>query len=175
MILIEIIAALLTLISAYQAKELDRNTWYVGGLASIFYALIFIHQELYGLFLFQGFCIVQAIQGHIEWKKLNVNSAKLKDWFLFSLLTPVGCVVAYSHEGFKLLDFFITAFSFGATYLLIKGKRESWYIWGLVNVISVFLFIKAQLWISTVTYILLLINSIFAIWKWRKNGKTVSY
>ena len=56
-----------------------------------------------------------------------------------------------------------------AQFLLDRKKIETWIVWVLVNVVSVYVYFNAGLYLLAAQFVLFLINAIVAWFQWRKS------
>lgn len=66
------------------------------------------------------------------------------------------------------MDSAIFALSALAQFLLDRKKLETWIVWALVNVLSVFVYASQELWLTTALYCGLLANCAWGWSEWRK-------
>jgi nicotinamide mononucleotide transporter len=65
-------------------------------------------------------------------------------------------------------DGLVTALSLLAQYLLAKKKIENWWVWLIVNVITVGLMIVKSLWLTSLLYALFAVLSYVGLKAWQK-------
>lgn len=70
------------------------------------------------------------------------------------------------------LDAQIFGFSILAQFLLDRKKIESWVIWALVNVVSVYVYFSMGLTMTAILYIGLLLNTVIGYHMWNKELKS---
>jgi nicotinamide riboside transporter PnuC len=178
--MIEITAAILTIASAILATIGERFTWGIGILSCIFYGIVFVDLELWGMFVLQIIMIVQSVFGHREWKLLRIRNLSKRNLVRATLaLTALFVPVAFMlmADKFTWVELAVCWSSLIANWMLVEGDPRNWNVWIVVNVTSVILFTLYR-WapISAITYTILLINSIVASWKWHhrseNSGKT---
>lgn len=178
--IIEFLAALFTLLCVYLATKGNIYSWWVGILGLSLYSIVFFNERLYGDFFLQLIFLTQSIYGLYNWNKNKVNYvikitklSKLNILVYISLLFSIWLLMnyllsTYTNASLPLVDSFLTATSLIANWLLAKRKIESWYLWILADTIYVMLFIYKKLYISSVTYFILLIIAIYGYKSWKK-------
>jgi nicotinamide mononucleotide transporter len=177
--MIEIAAAILTIVSAVIATLKMRATWLIGIASCLLYMIVFQRAELWGMFALQILMVFQSLSGFVKWKSLKIqelsHSKLLRSALVFTVLfVPIGIMLYF--EKFSWLELAVCWLSVLATWMLVTGDPRNWHVWSLTNLVSVGLFVNDKLYVSAVTFFLLLINSIYASWKWHKrNGSTASF
>ena len=154
--------------SIYQVRaSLIFYFWWV--INTITYALISLHENLYGQFILNIFIILPLeIVGFIAWKK-HMNKTKKKSieikkfkpymwlislplfvpaWFIYAqVLSSLPYIfktvfaINIPSDGQILLDSFTSVATIFAVYLISKRYLEQWHFWILAN-LGVILFIK---------------------------------
>lgn len=82
-------------------------------------------------------------------------------WLLFDAV--------YDEPSYLIWDTSIVASSVTAQSLMTWKKRESWWWWTLpVNVSSILLFVRTEVWAFVFLYVVFLINSVWGWSKWHK-------
>ncbi len=144
----------------------------------------FFTVKLYADVTLQVFFILTCINGWYQWKKGGKNNSELPITHVelksFSLYIICSCIVvaAYGSLLHKLTDasspFFdstILAFSILGQFLVMKRKFENWYIWFLVDGVSIPLYFSKGLYLTSLLYIFLLIIGIYGYFNWKKEIK----
>jgi nicotinamide mononucleotide transporter len=70
-------------------------------------------------------------------------------------------------------DSFITSLSIIATWMLAKKIYEHWYLWIVVNFVSVILFITRGLYPTAILYVVYGIMSFAGLVEWKKQGESL--
>ena len=186
-LLIEILAATLTLWSVYLSAKQHSLSWPVGIAALGFYSIIFFHVKLYADLSLQVFFLIQGLMGMVEWyRNREANSTficKVERLSLIEMITYfmywliLYGVSAYMFSTFTnasnpYVDSLVASMSLMANYLLVKRKFENWFIWITVDIIYVGLFIYKGLNVSAVLYAILFFLAIKGLLDWKKHLKT---
>jgi nicotinamide mononucleotide transporter len=183
--MIEIISAIITLISVILLSNKKNIGWIIGIIGGILYAIIFFNTKLYANFGLQFIFIIQSIYGIYIWNKYKKNNKIIKEtkvskltkneyiisffsiiitWIItFSLLNN------YTNSIYQYTDSLILSISIIANWLLSIRKLESWLLWIIVNIISIILFYQTELYITLGLYIIFLINAIYGYFNWKKD------
>lgn len=180
MITLELLGAISILICVYLTAIQNVWCWIIGILGSLIYSFIFFSSNLYGESFLQIIFIIQGFYGWYYWGKDRILYTPL-------LVSKLGSVSLMKHlmlvivilngllylTPLGFLDSIITLLSLLATYYLTKKYLESWYLWILVDILSIGLYISRELYISSVLYCILLVLAINGLFKWKKSLKIV--
>lgn len=131
---------------------------YIFGLTgTMCYAFIAFQNQLYGnLFLYMLYYFPMQILGILKWKKhlkkekQEIIKTKLKpiECWLFLTITflislAAALILKKTGGATPFMDAFTTVFSITGLILTIKRVIEQWYIWIIVNGLSVIMWIEA--------------------------------
>lgn len=189
--LIALISALTGVTSViFISKQMIAN-YYVAAINVTLYALIAFNSKLYGDFMLNLFYYLpMQFYGIYCWKKskdINNNkdveskSLTYKQKILLIIITLIA-IVLYS-QVLKLLggnipfiDSMSTVLSIIAMILLVKGYLEQWYIWIIVNSVSIIMWAISLYqgngeYATLLMWIIYLLNSIFGLYNWKKSNK----
>lgn len=155
--------------------------WLFGIVNVILFALLFYQSAIYGQMLLQFFFLVLILYSWYEWlyggednTNLTVSKATPKQiiysipiTIIITLLLQKGIRLISERENFTALDSIVTSLSFAAQFFLAKKILESWIIWIIVDILSIYLFIQTGLYKIGFFYFLLLIlaTSGYITWK----------
>ena len=186
--MIETIAIIFSLISAWQAKQRNIWTWSSGIIGIVAYFFIFKTDKNYANMMLQIIFAAQSIYGFVIWKKvdretsLSTFSSVLKQSgyiILISILKQIGFIILISISCYylntllkgelSLLDATTTGLSIVATILLAHKKIENWIYWIIADILYVILFISSNHIGSALLYVAFLIMAIMAFFDWKKN------
>jgi nicotinamide mononucleotide transporter len=191
---IEFFGTLLNILSVYLVSKNKILNWPVGIIASVLFMFLFWQIQLYSDFTEQLYYIVTCFWGWSAWKNsssnnlsgqniLKISNLEIKEKILFSGIVLIGTILLglfmanidkllptlFSVAAtYVFLDAFTTVLSFLATYLLIKRKIESWYIWIFVDVIAVWLYYVKDVKFVALLYIVFLILATYGLLTWKK-------
>ena len=133
---------------------------YIFGLTgSGFYTYLAFSNSLWGnLALYILYYIPMQILGIFKWKKhLKPVSNEIYKTFLpkknriiIGIISILLCfifaiILYYTKDSYPVLDGVVTALSITGMYLTIKRAIEQWFVWGIVNAISVVIWINITL------------------------------
>ncbi|RYY29451.1 MAG: nicotinamide riboside transporter PnuC [Sphingomonadales bacterium] len=181
---IEAIAALLTLINV--ALVARRSIWnYPFALVAVTLSgWVFFGQRLYSDTLLQGFFIAINLYGWWNWVRVRAQTGEVQVERLGSraqIVWAVACVVAIALWGtfmqrntdaaLPYWDASILILSIAAQTLQSRRNEESWWLWILVNLLSIPLYAARGLWIFAALYVVLLSLCFWGLNDWAKARK----
>lgn len=177
--MLEIFAAITTLVSAYYATKKNILTWTIGILSSVLYGIFFFKLNLYANFILQIVFISLSFWGLIEWKvKGKVKNINKKTWS--NDIERISLVISFMIlywilPYFKItqLDAITTIGSLIATYLLIKMRIDNWIWWIITDLIYCDMFAVQKNWISLITYTILTWISAQGLIKWHFDNEKI--
>lgn len=155
---IDIIGALLSLISAYFYIKEKPIAWLISLVAIPFDAIMDLRIGVYGDFLLQFLYFALLLYGWYSWRHgakveegLPLLRMTAKQFYMIGLLTlfPVVAVWMslghYTNSEVALLDASVTVLSMLAIWLLGKKIIESWLLWIFVDCLYVALYVYKQM------------------------------
>jgi len=179
---IEIVAAVITAVSIWLATR--ENIWYwpTGIISLVLYTWTFYQAKLYGETLLQIVCLVLMIYGWYEWlfggaqhTELPVTLTPKRAWPPLMAAGIAGSVgsallmLRFTDNPSPWIDASILAFSLVAQLMTARKWLENWPMWIIINVISIFLYVKRHLYPTAVLYVVLLILAIDGYRKWKRS------
>ncbi len=140
---------------------------------------IFYNLNIFGNTFIQAVFILQSIDGWYKWKHNNTRKISELDTMDFTKTIIATVVLSFLVYFFlvltdsksPILDSSTTAISIMGIILLSLKKVESWYFWILTDIIYIWFFIKEGLYLSSLTYIIILILAIIGLIQWEKDLK----
>jgi nicotinamide mononucleotide transporter len=108
---------------------------------------------------------------------------KIGNWswkFVSLLLIPVSLVTlgisyvlnVFTDANMAFWDTLILCLSILAQFLLDRKQQKHWMVWGFVNILSIYVYSSMELWLTTLTYVVLLLNVPYGYYLWKKETKT---
>lgn len=181
MSVLEIFATIFTVACVILAVK--RSTWQypIGLIGTVLYYFVFQGVQLYASAGLQIFFLFVQLYGWWFWlygdqgKKPKITN--LRPLILLTTLvcglfisTIFGQVLNhYTNANMAKLDSIIFGFSVIAQFLLDRKKIETWIVWALVNVLSIFVYFGQGLNLTGWLYVGLLINTVWGYIEWKKN------
>ena len=173
--------------------------WPLAILSSILYGVVFWNSQLYGEASLQIMFILTAAWGWQQWlggtasqpritdaaenlappapSKLSITTlqpaerrvvfiATLLAWPAFSFFLH-----RYTDSDVAVWDGLVTALSLLGQYLLGRKKIENWWVWMLVNALTVGLMVEKSLWLTAVLYGIFAVLSYMGLQAWRRHAR----
>ena len=178
--LIELAADALTLASVVLTVFLRTSLYPVGMVATVLFFFVFWGAHLYSSAGLQVYFTLIQLYGWWFWKRGDHGQAPQVgnwSWKIVGSLGVPACAftvaVAWALDHFTdarspFGDTAIFAMSVLAQFLLDRKQLKTWFVWGAVDVLSIAVYSKQGLWLTTGLYLLLLINVAFGLASWRR-------
>jgi nicotinamide mononucleotide transporter len=184
---VELAGFVLSLAMVYcNIKEIHWG-WPLAILSSALYGAVFWDSQLYGEASLQVMFIITALWGWHQWRKgtqstppdiqtapplkiSQLNTNEFKQTAAATLLAwPVMAYFLnrYTDSDVAIWDALVTSLSLLGQYLLAKKKIENWWVWMVVNVITVGLMLVKSLWLTALLYVLFAVLSYIGLKTWR--------
>lgn len=173
--LIELLGSIFTIISVLFATYENKYTWISSILGVICYGIIYFNTGLYPDVVLQLFYLYISFKGLQKWffQKLTIKNLP-RNYIKYSLYTSIILTFFLFNISFLFSNNYLillfnsisSSLSIIATVLLVYKKYETWYFWILVNIICIIVYFFSGLYLISIVYIILLINAIFALYKW---------
>ena len=195
--IMELLAVVFTVLSVFGATRLKIAQYPVGIIATVLYSFVFFDAKLYSSLALNIYFTVIQLYGWYFWmyggrravddlhlsNGLKLRPPKIGNWpwktvGLWAVVAAiisfiVGELVAkYLHGSSALLDAGILSASVLAQFLLDRKQLKSWYIWVVVNVLSIIVYgFQQHLLISGILYTALLLNAFYGLAHWKAAKK----
>jgi len=184
MSIIEIIAAILTLVGVFLSGRQLRVNWLFGIAGAAIYTFIFYKSVLFAEAALQVWYVVLGVMGWINWSSQN------EDFEIYHLnwrITTISTIttVVFSIVSGRLLDVFSTSdvpyidaslaiSGLVCTWFLAKKILENWLIWIVIDLLSTCLYIYKHLYATAGLYFILAILAAYGYQQWKKQ-KAVAF
>lgn len=174
----------------FVSKQMMAN-YYVGAINVALYAYLSYQSKLYGDAMLNAFYYfpMQFI-GIYMWTKSKNDSAEnkveskaltAKSRFKLALVSFIGILV-YSivlkqlGGNIPLIDSTSTILSVIAMYLMVEQYLEQWYLWIIVNVVSIIMWAISLSqgsgdYATLLMWIIYLLNSLYGLYNWKKANR----
>lgn len=178
---LELVAAILGVVSVYLTARQHVLCWPVGAVMVALYTYVFFDAKLYadmGLqvvyFFLQFYGWYQWLHGGRDKAELAVSRTSPALWGVllgaalgFSL--ALGWSLAnHTDASMPYVDSAITGFSLAAQYMIAKKKLENWLVWAVVDTVAIYVFYTKQLYPTAVLYAVFLGLCIVGYRSWRR-------
>ena len=184
---IEITGAVLGVLFLYFEIKQNWWLWPLGVLTSFFYIFIFYQAKFYADMGLQVYYVVISIYGWWYWWRGSSDSkeelpivrlsSKLA-WTLVGLTVPMFVLISFILVRFTdspvpYWDAFTTAISITATWMLARKILEQWFLWMLVNLVSLVLYVYKGLYPTVVLFAFYSVLSFVGYVQWKRSLSTV--
>ena len=178
---LEISAALFTIANVWLATRENLWTWPTGIMSVTLYAVVFYQARLYGNCALQVVYFVMTLHGWYEWVRggvnhteLHVRRATLRQWVVCSiagvgLTLPIIWLLRRYNGSAPILDAATTSFSIVGQWMLNEKLLENWWIWVVVDLVSVPMFFSSGNALTAVLYAALAMLCVKGIVDWRRS------
>ncbi|RIJ77657.1 nicotinamide riboside transporter PnuC [Nakamurella silvestris] len=160
--------------------------WPVGIANNIAFGFLFISAGLYAETILQAVFAVIAVYGWVAWSsggrsagsadaQLPVRRTHPREAWLLVALTAASTVVialALEHGTDSTVpwpDAFVLAASLAATYGQARKILESWWVWILIDVVSVPLYVSRGLYLTAILYLGFLALCVLGLRNWQRD------
>lgn len=180
---IEVIGAVTGLIYLYLEIKQKIWLWPLGIVTSAFYVYIFFKAKFYADMGLQVYYLVISFYGWWHWlfgggttkkNSLAISRTSNRQWISLSFITlglfgiMYFILKKYTDSPVPFGDAIVTAMSITATWMLAQKLIEQWWIWVIVNLLSLGLFIWKELYPTSVLYFFYFTMAIVGYLEWRK-------
>ncbi|MBS1724977.1 MAG: nicotinamide mononucleotide transporter [Armatimonadetes bacterium] len=160
-----------------EVRESPWN-WPVAIVASLAYIEFFRRSGFYANMWLQLYYVVLSVIGWYWWVKggerktaLPIVRADRRVWLVFLAITAVAVPLTYGlmykiHHEAKPLDVVTAVLSIGAEALLARKIIENWWVWIVVNALTVYM-LRESLF-SAGLYAFFLVLSVMGLVEWRR-------
>lgn len=159
----------------------SRWNYWIGAISIGLYAYMFWTAGLLASMALQFYLFPVMLYGWFRWRADTVtrpvtwaaNDSLL--WlatYVFIAIAAYGGVYNFNllfHGSMATLDSAIFVASILAQFLLDNKKMENWLVWIGVNVVSIYVYFNAGLYLITFQYIFFLGNAFFGLYLWNKS------
>jgi nicotinamide mononucleotide transporter len=177
----EIVGVVFGLLSVYLTIRQQIWCWPTGIVSVIAYALLFYDIKLYADMLLQIFFLVTSFQGWYLWRYGGSNRSELPITRLSRsqvVMLGIGLVVCalaigyvfdtYTDAHIPFWDAAASSMSVLAQILLMRKKLENWYLWIIVDVLSIGIYIYKEVYLTAGLYLVFLVLAIGGLLAWHK-------
>lgn len=155
-----------------------RFSYVLAVISTALLAITFWQAELYGSMALNLYLIPTVIYGYFIWGKdtnpkpvENVKPKSAIFYILFTVLTWAGAYFIITALGGQMvaLDGWLLVGTVLAQYLLDRKKLQNWMVWILVDVVSVYVYFQAGLYLLAAQFVLFGANAVYGHIQWKKS------
>jgi nicotinamide mononucleotide transporter len=174
---LEIFCVAATALCVFLAGRNNVHTWWVGIVACISYGFLFFQNQLYADMILQGFFVITGFIGWYMWGKVKSikpirfepqgSQRPLAMLVAIAVATVYGLLLhKYTDAYAPFVDSFVLTLSVLGQITLMRRTVESWYIWILVNLISIPMYLSRGLHLTAILYMVFLVHAIITAAQW---------
>ena len=162
--------------------------WPVGLITSAVYIIVFFKSGFYADMALQGYYVAISIYGWWHWISGRTNNSKKHKLPITRLKKQLAIILAavtlalwfamwlilskFTDSQVPIGDSFTTALSIVATWMLARKILEQWWVWGVVNAVSLSLYLYKGLYPTAVLFVFYTAMVVVGYIEWKKNLKS---
>lgn len=181
---LEVIASIVFAISVVLTNFRKKSLYPVGIVGTALFFFVFWSAKLYSSAGLQVYFTAIQLYGWWFWLKGGNGGVEPKignwKWSIIGLLfiptTLITLIISYflniyTNASMAFWDTSILCLSILAQFLLDRKQLKNWIMWGVVNVLSIYVYFSQNLLFTGWTYVIFLINAPIGYLMWNKNFK----
>lgn len=178
---LEVAANAFTLASVYAARRNSVHVWWTGMVAVTLYGVLFFGAKLYADVVLQAFFFATSVAGWWAWARggagggeLAISTLTARHRVAVGVAVAAGALAAgwgfatFTDAALPFADSFILGGSVVAQLLMMRRKREHWWVWLCVDVVAVVVYSLRGLHLTAVVYAVLFGLCLQGIGEWRR-------
>ena len=178
---IEALAVLFAVTYLLLAVKQDVKCWFAAIISSTLYFFIMYKAGLYMEAWLQIFYIIMAFYGIQQWTVTNNNQSKfiVRSWrwnthfwviaIIIILTIITGLLLEkFTNAALPFLDGLTTWGAIITTYMVAKRLLENWIYWFVIDMISIYLFLSRELFLTAILFCIYLVIIFFGYRSWIK-------
>ncbi|MBQ1939786.1 MAG: nicotinamide mononucleotide transporter [Alistipes sp.] len=182
-LLLQIVGVALGLLYLYLEYKADIRLWVVGLIMPCVHGLLYFKAGLYADFSMQLYYILAGLYGWIVWHNAPRNTeskAQRIQHTPTAWIVPLVAVYAaahgliylflthYTNSNVPFWDSLTTALSVVAMWMLSRKLIEQWIVWGVVDLITVGLYLYKGIPLTASLYGLYTVLAVAGYLRWRR-------
>lgn len=162
----------------------SRWNYPIGIVSVVALMILFYQQNLLGSAALQLYLIPTLVYGYFIWgKDTNTKPVEHLDprmipiYMVFTVIAYFVSLYIANYFGASLatIDIALLIMSIFAQFLLDRKKIETWFVWAIVNIISIGFYFSAGLPLVALQFVLFLANVVYGYIEWNKGLKKNEY
>ena len=172
----------------FVSKQMIAN-YYVGAINVALYAFLSYQSRLYGDAMLNAFYYFpmqfigiymwkknKSDNGEVESKRLTAKQRFILTFASFISILVYSLLLKRLGGNIPLIDATSTVLSVIAMLLMVKQYLEQWYLWVIVNTVSIIMWAVSLSqgsgdYATLLMWIIYLLNSLYGLYNWRKANK----
>lgn len=188
---VEFIGTIFGLLAVWLATRQKIISWPLGLVNVTCFFVLFYQVQLYSGMFLQAFFFITNIYGWLVWSRQLADNEEptvltiktrwrllaatlflsLLAGFLVQKLPVVYPEIFTKPASQPYYDAFIAIASIVGQIMLTRRITDNWFVWIVVNAISVFVFFRQGLYLLSIEYFIFLLLAIKGVLDWRKTGE----
>lgn len=178
--MIEAPAVCAAFLNIYLAARASIWNWLFGLIAVTLYTIIFYETRLYGDMALQGVYFLFQFYGWQQWKFGGKNASELavawmpkKQYYILSIIFLILFALFYyllshhTNSNTPMIDAFTTALSLIAQWMMCRKWIENWWLWIVMDVISLYMYSYKHLYLTTLLYAVFIVLCVMGYREWK--------
>ena len=178
---IEALAVLFAVTYLLLAVKQDVKCWFAAIISSTLYFFIMYKAGLYMEAWLQIFYIIMAFYGIQQWTVTNNNQSKfiVRSWIWNTHFWVIAIIIIlaiitglllekFTNAALPFLDGLTTWGAIITTYMVAKRLLENWIYWFVIDMISIYLFLSRELFLTAILFCIYLVIIFFGYRSWIK-------
>lgn len=173
---LEIFGTLFSLSAIILAAKSSIWNWPVSLVGQLLFFLLFMKNQLYGNTILQIYFTIISVYGWFNWgkkggetlKKLNKKNTIIYGTIIIILCLIGGYVLSFYQILYPYLDATITISSMIALLSLSFKIINGWYLWIIIDILSVILYYFKGLYLVSFEYVIITLIATYGLIHWNK-------
>lgn len=176
---LEVSAVFTSYMCTFMCVHQTRWNYPIGVLTTFLYSWLFYQWEMYGVAVFNLYLVFSLTYGWFRWGP-DTNTRPISrvhgGWWLGYIGIGAGiygllwAVNTYFNITMSLTEIYIVVLSGVAQFLLDNKKLENWFVWIVVNILSIHFYFQGGLYLVAFQYLFFLGNAFYGLWTWWKHS-----
>ena len=178
---LEVAGNVFTLASVYLARRNSVHTWWTGLVAVSLYGVLFFGVKLYADVVLQVFFFGTCVVGWRQWLHGGAGGGELpisdltdrQRWLAGAAVLGAALFFGtmfgrFTDAALPYADSYILGGSVVAQLLMMRRKRDHWWIWITVDVVAIGVYAMKELYLTSAVYGVLLVLCVQGVAEWRR-------
>ena len=175
---LEAFAVFTSYVCTWLCVHQTRWNYPIGIVTTFAYSILFWQFELYAVSIFNAYLVFSLAYGYWRWGSDEdtrpvtlVNAWGYVGYIalafvIYGLLWIINTI--FGHE-MGAVDIAIAIGSGVAQFLLDNKKLETWIVWIVVDIVSIWLYFQTGLFVVAFQYVFFLLNAFYGFFEWKKH------
>jgi nicotinamide mononucleotide transporter len=177
--LVEAFAVFTSYSCTYLCVVQTRWNYPIGAVSTAAWSLLFWQTGMPALALFNLYLVFSLAYGYFRWRDdantRPVTKTDVHEWGFYAAVTLVVAglylmVIGFFGAPFSWIDIGLAASSGAAQLMLDNKKLENWWVWIVVDLVSIPYMFVSGLPVTALQYLLFTANAFWGLWEWNKSN-----